>query len=122
GSASALNSEFTDPAKSIQVSPASTAVVIKVKSNPTTGYSWFLVNYNEALLSPISHKYMAPKSQLVGASGYEVWQFRVNAAAFIMPQITTISLQYARPWQITATDQQTKFTVVINTSTPPKPH
>lgn len=111
----AQNDDFTDTAKALQVTPGSTAVVIKVKSNPTTGYSWFLVNYNENLLSPISHKYYPPTSQLVGASGYEIWRFRVNTAAFIMPQITTITLQYARPWAVQENDQQEKFTVVINT-------
>ncbi len=112
----ASSDDFTDTTKALQVTPASTAVVIKVKSNPTTGYSWFLVNYNENLLSPISHKYYPPTSQLVGASGYEIWRFRVNTAAFIMPQITTITLQYSRPWEVNDNDQQSKFTVVVNTS------
>lgn len=112
----AQNIDFTNPQKSLLATPSSANIIIKVKSNPTTGYSWFLVNYNENLLSPISHKYYAPTSQLVGASGYELWKFRVNTAAFIMPQITTITLQYARPWEAQANDQQLKFTVVINTS------
>lgn len=107
---------FTDPSRSIEVTPSSTGVTLKIKSNPTTGYSWFLINYNESLLSPISHKYYAPTSQLVGASGYEIWQFRVNAAAFIMPQITTITLQSSRPWAVTANDHQSKFTIAINTT------
>ena len=67
-------------------------------------------------MSPISHKYYAPISQLAGASGYEVWQFRVNTASFIMPQITTITLQYARSWEINSGDLQEKFTIVINTN------
>lgn len=112
----ASDNDFTDTTKPLQVTPSSTAVFIKVKSNPTTGYSWFLVNYNENLLSPISHKYYPPTSQLVGASGYELWRFRVNTAAFIMPQLTTITLQYSRPWQVNANDLRLKFTVVIKTS------
>ena len=69
--------DFTDAKKALQVNPSSTLVTLKLKSNPTTGYSWFLVKYNESIMSPISHKYYAPTSQLVGAPGYEVWQFRV---------------------------------------------
>lgn len=112
----AQGNDFTDVKKPIQVTPSSTAVILKLKSNPTTGYSWFLVKYNENLLSPISHKYYASASPLAGASGYEIWKFRANTASFIMPQITTITLQYSRPWEVNYNDQQSKFMIVINTA------
>jgi inhibitor of cysteine peptidase len=34
--------------------------VIKLKSNPTTGYSWFLREANSALFEAVKHQYEAP--------------------------------------------------------------
>ncbi len=106
--------DFTDPNKAISVSSSSPEVTLKIKSNPTTGYSWFLMDYDHDVLKPISREYVAPEKNLVGASGYEVWHFKVNASAFVVPQMTHITLQYARPWVAPTADRKLAFTVVIN--------
>jgi inhibitor of cysteine peptidase len=75
---------------------------LKVKSNPTTGFSWFLTDYNSALLEPVKHSFEAPTDKkLVGAPGYELWTFRAKPAAFTVPQQTLIRLVYTRPWNNT---------------------
>ena len=109
----AEDNNFTDPTKSIQVSLGSPTILLKLKSNPTTGYSWFLVDYNHDLLTPLKWKYMPPTSDLVGASGYELWTFQVNQKAFMVPQLTQITLQYTRPWVVPSTDRKLTFTVVV---------
>ena len=105
---------FTDPNKAIQITKQAQKVILKLKSNPTTGYSWLLVHYDPNLVEPISRKYVAPKSQSVGAPGYEVWRFAVNAKAFVVPQMTEITLQYARPWLVPTNGRKLKFTVIIS--------
>lgn len=83
-------------------------LTFQLPSNPTTGYSWFLTSYNKNLLTLIKHQYFpisAGKTcakPLIGAGGYEVWQFKATKNALKAPQITYIKLIYARPWEIKA--------------------
>jgi predicted secreted protein len=98
---------FTDPQKPIVVSKSSPIITVKLKSNPTTGYSWYLTKYDSMLIEPLSGSYIRPVSQLAGAPGYILWKFKVKPAAFTVPVITRISLIYARPWDLTdATSNQ----------------
>ncbi len=108
-----LQSAYTDPNKMIQVTPDKAMVVLKIKSNPTTGYMWFLSSYDSNLLTPVSRQYIPSKSDLVGAGGYVEWTFSVNKQAFVVPQLTHINLHYIRPWIVTAGHQQLNFTVAI---------
>lgn len=99
-------------AAAYQVSAKQPDIIIKLKSNPTTGYSWFLVKYNSHLIKPINHTYVPPISQLVGASGEEVWRFRAEPAAFIVPQQTKIVFVYSRPWEDAEKAEQQVFITI----------
>jgi inhibitor of cysteine peptidase len=86
--------------------------VIKLKSNPTTGYSWFLRDYNFELIVPISHVFEpAEDKKLLGAPGYETWIFKAKPAAFVVPQQTSIRFVYARPWETGEGSMQLMFKV-----------
>lgn len=87
------------------------AFTLQLKSNPTTGYSWFLREYSRHLIQPIKHRFQAPNSGLVGAPGIEYWTFQVKNAAFIVPQSTVIRLIYSRPWQGLQNSKQLVFRV-----------
>lgn len=91
---------FNDPAKPIMVGKTESVFTINLKSNPTTGFSWFLVGYDRNLIQPVGHKYYAPDVKLIGAGGYEKWSFKVKPAGFIVPQVTNIHLAYTRPWSL----------------------
>ncbi len=90
----------SDPSKPILVKSGSPVVKIIIASNPTTGYSWFLQNYDDKLITPICHEYIAPMAKMPGAGGYEEWIFKVNNDAFIVPHLMSISLVYTRPWEM----------------------
>lgn len=83
-------------------------LTFQLPSNPTTGYSWFLTSYDKNLLTLVRHQYFpvsAGKNHtkpLLGAGGYEVWQFKATKNALKAPQITYVKLIYARPWEIKA--------------------
>jgi inhibitor of cysteine peptidase len=86
--------------------------VIKLKSNPTTGYSWFLRESNPELFEAVKHQYEAPADKkLMGASGYELWTFRAKPAAFVVPQQTAIRFIYTRPWETAENATQIVFKV-----------
>lgn len=91
---------FTDPAKPVYLDSSTPNVVIKLKANPTTGYSWYLQSIDAPWLIPVSHRYVPPVSQLAGASGYDLWTFKVDPNYKAVPFYTDIELIYTRPWQV----------------------
>ena len=93
------NNIYTESKLNITVSANSPQFMIKLKSNPTTGYSWFLRKYDASLITPLEHHYVKPDTKLIGAPGYETWTFKMKPAAFTVPHQTSIHLIYARPWQ-----------------------
>lgn len=85
---------------------------IKLKSNPTTGYSWYLRSYDTNVLQPVKHIFEQPENRkLLGAPGYEVWTFRVKPDGFKVPMQTMIRFVYARSWQIDEQGKQLVFQV-----------
>ena len=99
---------YTEGKRDILVSSSEPQFTIKLKSNPSTGYAWFLRRYNATFLIPIKHRFQQGNNQLIGGSGVELWTFRVKPKAFLVPQQTVIRMIYARPW-----DNKEKSTEVV---------
>ncbi len=95
---------YMENTKNISVTEKQPMFSFRLKSNPTTGYSWFLREYNANFITPVKHDFQAPERKLpeiklMGASGYETWTFLVKPAAFQVPQQIKIRLIYMRPWE-----------------------
>lgn len=105
---------YTDPGKTIIVSQKKPQFTILLDANPTTGYSWFLNNYNPQFIKVIHHVYRPPISQIAGAGGKEEWTFAVNPMAFTAPHIIQIELLYARPWDLHDQSKSLVFTVITH--------
>ena len=93
--------------KNYLITKKNPTLTLHLPSNPTTGYSWFLISYNKNLLDLVSQTYTPTNTtknskQLVGAGGYETWQFKATQSALIAPRVTYIKLAYVRPWEIKA--------------------
>lgn len=106
--------EFSDPAKSILVAKTNPQFTITLASNPTTGYSWHLLNYDKQLITLVNHAYQRPTKDMPGAGGKEVWTFKVKDTGFIAPHASKITLLYARPWNIKDNSKQVEFTVATS--------
>lgn len=97
----------------IVVSKNSPTFIIRLASNPTTGYSWFAKKYDMNLIDVEGHKYIAPNTKLVGAGGHEEWLFRAKVSSHLkQPIITTIGMSYERPWEKAPT-KMVMFKVII---------
>lgn len=106
---------ISNPQKSIIISQNAPQFTITLNSNPTTGYSWYISNYDANLLTIVNHVYNGPtNTKLMGASGTETWTFAAKPGAFSAPLITTISLVYARAWDVNYNNRKATFTVVIH--------
>jgi inhibitor of cysteine peptidase len=109
------NHSYNKQNSNISVDSSHPEFVIKLKSNPSTGYSWYLREYDANLVVPTKHSFSkSSQPGLVGAPGYESWIFEVKPAGFIVPQQTLIRFVYARPWQ--AADDTTQLVFHVSTT------
>lgn len=109
----ANNNVYTQDQVNISVAAKQPTFVIKLKSNPTTGYSWFLREYDSNIITPVKRTYQAPDTKLIGAPGFDLWTFKVKPNAFLVPHQTTLRMIYARPWQ--GSDSATQVVFRIST-------
>lgn len=111
------NYTYTEQNQDILITTQHPQFIIKLKSNPSTGYSWFLREYDSNMIKPVKQEYVPnPNKKLMGASGYELWTFQVKTAAFTVPQQTVIRMIYARPWQAQDAALQSVFRISIAAS------
>ncbi|MCE1246915.1 MAG: protease inhibitor I42 family protein [Firmicutes bacterium] len=67
---------------------------IWLKSNVTTGYSWSLdPSVKSDVVKKVSNVYKAPKTEMCGAGGVEVWKFKAVAKGKVK-----LILNYSRPF------------------------
>lgn len=83
----------------IKVTAAQPTFIIQLKSNPTTGYAWFLKDYDSSAIKLVQHQYIRPDNALVGASGVEEWTFQLMPSAFTPSRTFRFEFMYKRPWE-----------------------
>ena len=90
--------QVTDADNGKQITLQSGQVVtVTLESNPTTGYSWQVMEIDNAILvqeGDPEYKQASGTSGLVGAGGTETFRFKAVGTGE-----TTLSLGYARPWE-----------------------
>ncbi len=73
-------------------------LVVTLKSNPTTGYRWEVVETQESILEQMGEAQFKPSQTgeppLVGAGGWEIFRFKTISAGQM-----TLQLVYHRPWE-----------------------
>ncbi|OGO95195.1 MAG: hypothetical protein A3F10_01120 [Coxiella sp. RIFCSPHIGHO2_12_FULL_42_15] len=107
------NRIFSDPSKTILVKKENPTFTLNLRSNPTTGFIWVLQgDYSHDMISAVNHAFHAPDSKLLGAPGYESFEFKMSGGAFVVPQVTQLTLYYMRPWVVANHPQKMTFTIV----------
>lgn len=82
---------------------------LKLKSNPTTGYSWQLAEPLKTDIIKISDPvYKASDSKLIGAGGEQKWVIKG-----LKPGTQQFTLEYKRPWENIKPADKRKITVVV---------
>ncbi|HSW68604.1 MAG TPA: protease inhibitor I42 family protein [Gammaproteobacteria bacterium] len=106
---------YTEDKPAVMVQAKQPEFSIKLASNPTTGYSWYLRADDVNLVQPVKHVFQAPENKkLIGAPGYEIWTFRVKPSGFVVPTQTAIRFVYARPWEMNSQARQVVFQVTTS--------
>jgi predicted secreted protein/N-acetylneuraminic acid mutarotase len=73
-------------------------LVVTLESNPSTGYSWEVVENQDSILEQIGEAEYKPVEQtdppMVGAGGWEIFRFKATSAGQ-----ETLNLVYRRSWE-----------------------
>jgi inhibitor of cysteine peptidase len=89
--------------------PQGATLLVKLTSNPSTGYSWAVKGDPSPLkLEKTSTKKGKQSSKKVGAPGVQELRFVANSAG-----MASLTLEYRRPWEYTASPAKT-FSVRVN--------
>lgn len=89
-----------DNNKALTVSAQQTTVTVTLPSNATTGYQWFVTDYDHHLLELKNYQYQAPNNGKMGAPGAAVFKFTALSSFTAAPQLTKINFVYARAWDV----------------------
>ena len=99
--------EYLNPGEPIKVK-AGQKFIIRMESNPTTGYSWQLSKDLDNIIVLVTNAFIPPESKLCGAGGHEVWTFKAIGEGQM-----DISLNYVRPWEKDQPARTNVFTVIV---------
>jgi inhibitor of cysteine peptidase len=67
---------------------------VALDANPSTGYSWQIVGFDEAVVTLVSSEFKRADKPMPGASGKQIWTFKA-----IGKGETAIAFKYVRPWE-----------------------
>jgi inhibitor of cysteine peptidase len=67
---------------------------IELRSNPSTGYRWHLVFFNNSILKLISSEFVPNLTNQIGSSGIERFNFEATKEGR-----TSIKIVYRRAWE-----------------------
>lgn len=83
--------------------------VVKMPSNPTTGYSWrWNKDRSVANVDSVLRKFVAKKTGAIGAAGVEVWTFRVKKEG-----VYYLRFSYVRSWENDIGAQKKEIVVTV---------
>ncbi|MDO8954044.1 MAG: protease inhibitor I42 family protein [Gammaproteobacteria bacterium] len=99
-SATAYAQHSDAPKQTINVSSQQHLVKIALPANATTGYQWYVSNYNTDLLTLTAYHYLAPTNHRIGAGGTAEFIFSVKPGFHVAPQITNVSFVYGQSWDM----------------------
>jgi len=99
-----------DSGKQITMKPGD-IVTLTLASNPTTGYSWLVMEIDDTVLvqdGDPEYKPSPGSEGLVGAGGTETFRFKAVSAG-----ATSLNLGYMRPWESVQPIETFKVQVVV---------
>lgn len=83
---------------------------VTLPANPTTGFQWSVVHFDENLLTLASSNYERPNTKLIGAGGQMHFIFKLEKGKNY-PERTELVFKYARSWE---PESATKKNVIVN--------
>lgn len=82
--------------------------VVSLEANPSTGYTWEAVDYDQQVLRQVGEPSFTPVSDALGASGTQVLRFEAVGEGR-----TTLGIVYHRAWEEVEPEQTFSVEVVV---------
>jgi predicted secreted protein len=67
---------MANPLQTIEQSKQCSSISFQLPANPTTGYSWQVVDYNQTRFQKEKATFVAPKTKRIGAGGMMTFNFK----------------------------------------------
>ena len=96
-----------DAGKTITLNKGDT-LIVQLDGNITTGFNWIPAAQDPVLFEQVGEPEVTPQSDLVGAPGKIVQQFKAVASGQ-----TTLHLDYKRSWETDVTPERTYEVIVV---------
>jgi inhibitor of cysteine peptidase len=80
---------------------------IEVGSNPSTGYKWHLLSFNEDIVKLVPSKFVSELTNHIGSSGREHFNFEAKKKGR-----TSIKIVYRRTWEKQPMKSKEYFVIV----------
>lgn len=103
---------FTDPTRAITITADNPEFSIRLKSNPTTGYRWYLKALPSTWLEVLGEDYVPSNTTAVGAGGEETWHFKVLPEGFKARMLLSIEFVSVQAWNMKGPSTTQSFYVV----------
>lgn len=111
----ASSDPYTDATRAITVTADNPEFSIRLKSNPTTGYRWYLKTWSNTWLEVMGLAYSANNTALAGSGGEEIWHFKVLPQAFQARMLMSIEFVSIQPWNMQKADSSSSQTFYVVT-------
>jgi inhibitor of cysteine peptidase len=82
--------------------------VLNLRSNPSTGYSWFLTDTKNPVLISLGKPTYTHGPSMPGAGGIQSWNFRA-----VERGAQPLKLEYRRPWEKKVAGKTAIFQVIV---------
>jgi predicted secreted protein len=89
---STIDTAFTNPLDLVRTRVGETFVIV-LDANPTTGYSWSVVDSAGSRIANVGSAFLRPESGRVGAGGKQILLFRATS-----PGAAALTFRYVRPF------------------------
>ena len=89
---------FATDSLTMDVDVNSAQFVVKLPSNPTTGFQLSVTKYDKTILDLKESKYIAPQTKLIGAGGEMTFTFALIKGR-PLPEKTLLLFKNARSWE-----------------------
>lgn len=97
-----------DSGKQITLAAGDVLTLTLDSNTGSTGFSWTNASIgNSSIVKENSRDYQPPDSNLIGASGQDIWTFKA-----LEKGTSTISMNYTRPWE-TGAEPAATFNVTV---------
>lgn len=108
---SCRSSKKTADSSDLSLKTSKDTVIVSLKSNMTTGYSWTYTNPDSTSIKEISSEYVEYNhdQQMMGAGGVQIFKFKLLKTCDLK-----IVFIYSRPWEsMTGANENDKKTIRI---------